>query len=111
MKRSNALRRRLHEIERARGSNGFTLFFADGTIQSFVLASQVDALRILFAAIDLANDAPAPKDDRFTRIAREVGKSDGATPDDEELYATVRHLVRGADSGIANLEKKQNATL
>lgn len=99
MKRTSSLKRRVCQIERARGSLGFTLQFQDGSSQHFHLDSQIDEMKILFSAVAIANaanvpDAPPPNDDRFARIARLVGTSEGSS--DEGLYGTVRELVRGA---------------
>lgn len=115
MRRSSTLERRVREIEEARGSGAVILEYPDGRTQGFHLARQTDELEILFAAIDIARsaadpDAPAPLETRFTRIAREVGKSVGTTTADrEDLWQTTRELVRRAAlKGDDHLEDQKN---
>ncbi|SRR6266436_6598549 len=106
MKRASSLKRRVREIEEARGTGGLTVQYSDGSSQGFHLDSKNDALKVLLASFDIARsaanpDAPAPSDTRFTRIAREVGKAQEIRPD-QALWNTVRNIVTSAEEDARN---------
>lgn len=106
MKRSSSLKRRVREIEQARGSGAVTLSYPDGSSQGFHLASKNDALEILLASFDIARSAsvpgaPPPSNTRATAIARAIGKAEQVAPH-SQLWDTVGDIVRGAEEDARN---------
>jgi hypothetical protein len=100
VKRSSSLRRRVKEIEEARGAHGLSLTFADGSKNSFHLERN-DCLEVLLASFHLARAARNPavephSNPRAIEVARQIGKAKQVSPH-ERLWDTIGEIVREAE--------------
>ena len=105
MKRSSSLRRRVREIEEARGAHGVSLLFPDGTKEGFYLERN-DCLEVLLASFEIAraahdSAAPPPENQRAIAVARAVARAEEVRPH-SALWDTVGAIVRGAEEDARN---------
>ena len=105
MRRSSSLKRRVKEIEEARGAGALNLTFSDDSKQSFNL-SRNDRLRVLLAAFDLAREARKPDAQPYStpgaiEAARAIGRATGISPH-SALWERVSAIVRGAEEDAQN---------
>jgi hypothetical protein len=100
MKRSSSLKRRVKEIETARGVGSVNLIFSDGSKESFNF-SRNECLQVLLASFDIAHAARNPaaqpgSTSRAIAVAKQIGKAEQVTPH-SRLWDTVAGIVREAE--------------
>ncbi len=105
MKRSSSLRRRVREIETARGAGALSLVFSDDSKQSFYLERN-DCLEVLLASFEIARAAhdpaaPPHSNPRAIAVARAVARAEEVRPH-SALWNTVGAIVRGAEEDERN---------
>src|SRR5258708_6499276 len=101
MKRSSSLRRRVKEIEIARGAGAVNLDFSDGSKQSFNLTRN-ECLHVLLASFDIARasrnpDAVPGSSPRAIQVARQIAHAEEVGPH-SALWDTVSAIVREAEN-------------
>lgn len=100
MRRSSSLKRRVRDIEEARGAGSVNLTFPDGSKQSFCLQRN-ERLRVLLASFDLAHAARDPAAQPQStpgaiEAAKAIGRAEQVTPA-SRLWDTVSEIVREAE--------------
>jgi len=108
VKRSSSLKRRVKEIETARGAGGVSVVFADGSKKSFYISTKNDALKVLLASFEIARSsgnptAPSPSDTHASRIARAVAAATEVRPN-QPLWQTIGNFVRGTEKGAGKCD-------
>lgn len=104
------IRRRIRDIEEARGAGALTVTHNDGSKEGFNLTRN-ERLKVLLASFSIARqarnpEAPAPSDTRFTTIARAVGKATEVRPP-SRLWQSVAAIVQGAEEDAKSLKLRQ----
>jgi hypothetical protein len=105
VKRSSSLKRRVRDIEEARGAGALSLVFADGSKEGFYLERN-DCLEVLLASFEIARAAhdpaaPPPENPRAIAVARAVARAEEVRPH-SALWDTVGAIVRGAEEDERN---------
>jgi flagellar biosynthesis/type III secretory pathway protein FliH len=104
MKRSNALKRRVREIETASGAGALTLTFPDGSQRGFNLSRRA-RLQVLLASFDISRQSRNPEakssmSARALEIAQLIGQAEKVTPP-SRLWNTVAGIIQGAEKDKA----------
>jgi len=101
MRRSSGLKRRVREIEEARGAGAVNLTHADGSKESFNF-SRNDRLHVLLASFDIARasrnlDAQPYSSPRAIQVARQIAHAEGIRPH-SALWDSVSAIVKEAEN-------------
>jgi hypothetical protein len=101
MKRSSSLRRRVKEIETARGAGAINLDFSDGSKQSFNLTRN-ECLHVLLASFDIARasrnpDAVPGSSPRAIQVAKQIAHAKEVRPH-SALWDSVSAIVQEAEN-------------
>ncbi len=101
MKRSSSLKRRVKEIETARGAGALNLTHADGSKESFNF-SRNERLKVLLASFDIARASKNPSAQpastpRAIAVAKAIGKAAEVSPH-SVLWDNIGEIVREAET-------------
>jgi len=107
MRHSSSLKRRVRDIEEARGAGRLNLAFSDGSKQSFSLQRN-DRLKVLLASFDLARAARNPTARPYStpgaiEAAKAIGRAAEVSPH-SRLWDVVAETVRGAEEDARNCD-------
>jgi len=105
MRRASSLKRRVKEIEGARGAGAVSLTFGDGSTLGFNF-SRKDRLKLLLASFDIARrarnpDAEPSTSPRAVAIARQIADAKQVTPH-SRLWDTIKGTILNAERECTN---------
>jgi hypothetical protein len=101
MKRSSNLKRRVREIETAKGAGVLNLKFPDGSEQSVRFSCKNDKLQVLLASFAIAHAEGNPGEEcgsspHALEVARLIARAE-SVDSDVKLWSTVAGVVQAAE--------------